>query len=641
MSLSKNREDAKRMTITRSLGIELEIQLNVGAVLNLILPYIVMLSANRRRDQGEQWFKTATLLVTTPADLSPDGSVSDEALQNRIRAGIVNELRIVRDLTGKENNAPVKVDHLQNAVNKSELANRFGVALLRLGHPARAVQFLELARSLAGSDEQMRANATVNLAQAQNSEGFSGIDIGDVQRALESQKANLDWKNAVITSTNMLLWAAASGRALDDSFIKEALALCEKLPHQVDKVNARCQLLGATASYYASRRRHAEALALRDEISKYLDLNEPPQQVGVSLNQLGRWYYEHGDYSRAAKIFTQNAATLAGYGLDQTEFESWLMAAEAWLRASNGRVGSSLRKFFTCAISVGVRHQKLKQNGENLERAEIHVENIRENVVGIWEQIPQVFDSRLLLEASRALRILAPSRINRSARWLEAAFQPANVARVKAVAEADRLVRRGEIWISHEAIVRVETTTQWNTSTGHELGDLGDPSREGSAVLFTQPLYDHGAARASAGDAEFIGGLAVFPLAPGRSLTVSESVPGVLYRGPAGTKVFKDVWGSERFPYSLDIHLAPGLVPLQLRFRQATSEPSATIEFNQSGAHIRLTPPRSGGTRWRSEILLIFHENSKFVDFISSNAVASIPLPFALWELLLSQNKPS
>ncbi|MGW2788165.1 CHAT domain-containing protein, partial [Streptomyces populi] len=209
------------------------IMLSADFVLTDVLPHAVALADLRRpesKERARQWLHMAAMLVTTPADVSPDHSITDEALIARLRAGIVQRTRTLWRRDGKDNDNTTEIDWLAQGTDKAELANRFGMVRTPLDEPDRAALFFKAARDLAEPGSAVWANATSNLADTLRRRDASGDAVlGHYRAALRLQVEQGDLRNASITEANLLRRAASTGTSLGRQFIPRALARARAL----------------------------------------------------------------------------------------------------------------------------------------------------------------------------------------------------------------------------------------------------------------------------------------------------------------------------------------------------------------------------------------------------------------------------
>lgn len=290
------------------------IRMGAQFALGQILPFVCILADNRRDDEAREWFSIAAKLVTTPADVASDGSVSDESLRQRIRDGIPQSHRRVAlgASQGGSREEVIEIDILGSAVPKSELANYFGIARKRLREANRAVAFFQLAVELAKPGTEQSAAAQSNLGNAMREAGMAQGDMRGLLEARATQVQLGDLTNACTTTANLMRAAAQAHVPIEEGLVAEALRWTAHFDSERNRATHTSDLLGASSSYYASRGDHKAARQAVDKIADFLEAPYPFPQIAVHLNELLQWYLEQDDFGRAANLGLRNGEKLAG-----------------------------------------------------------------------------------------------------------------------------------------------------------------------------------------------------------------------------------------------------------------------------------------------------------------------------------------
>lgn len=585
------------------------IQFAAKMVLDDILPFVTILVNLQKEELARWWFNMAAKLVTTPDDLQPDGVVTDEALIRRIREGIREKLRSFYSESDDSDNE-VWLDHLEMAVNKSDLANRFGAACLHLKDYERATAFFGAACDLAEPGSVFFANATSNLASTLKQVNRYEESIIEYQKALIEQEQLQDYRNAVITVANMFRSAARARRKIDEVIMQKALAWADALPVSADRIKCRCDLLGASACYYASLDKHEKAAAACENISHYLQEPFPTPDVAVHLNESVDLYYEKKKYSEAATQACINAASLEASNLLNVATRTYGFAGECALQA----YGVSHRKtflslFLECSQEVG---GALRSSPNLFKELELGgwTETTWENTLSLWQQLADKNERVLALQAYKSVKAWEPHRKDNIWELLANAYHLRNMEAVQSLAVNGALQRRANLSIGMDMQIAVDrTTARRDLVIGAERATLAP-----DIVYGYQPLYDSTSrSLLHEGNVEFVAGGAVYTLRDGESITIREEDVQVLKTDGQGTFLYQEVWGSRLIPYELSIDLAQGLIPLELELDTLFgSTPRGNIRFDRSGCRITI---KSGdddekvqNQTWLAEVRLIFRK---------------------------------
>lgn len=592
---------------------ELAARMTIGS----IIPFIAILADLGEEEAARSWLSTAAKLVVTPDELSSDGSVADEALIRRISEGVHQQMRAIAVNGGTE--TQVSIDILQDAVNKSELANRFGVACLHLKDYERAVSFFEAARDLAEPGTDHYANAVSNLSNAlreiRTDEALDGY-----KRAFMEQERLEDYRNAMTTTANMLRVAIRNRQSVDEESITKALAWADALTLSSERVRYYCDLLGAAASYYASHGKHDLAAEACAQISRYLEEPFPVSQVAVHLNELVEWYYEVGLYSKAVRQALANAASLQRAQLPDTATRTYALASECALQAYNSsRKMHFLGAFLDCSQQIG-RALRLHPNLRG-ELGDI-VEHVWENTQSLLKQLGDRGERALALKAYMSAKAWDPTLEDPAWELLANALHPLNKKAIRTLATNGAYLREATLTIGSNLSVIVEKTTRREDGRSAQLkGAIPE------TVYGYWPCYPK-ARPLSLGGAKVAAGSAVYSLRDGESITIREELFDALRAGGSDTFFYQQLWGSRLIPYRLVISLAKGLVPLivevgvlpfnlKMLKRFLEPRPEASIRFHRKGCLIEIVPrPIAGFTTqyepWLQEIRMMFKRTSKF-----------------------------
>ncbi|MFF0163890.1 hypothetical protein ACFYRY_41320 [Streptomyces sp. NPDC005263] len=536
-------------------------------------------------------FELAAKLVTVPSDLEPDGSVTDKALIQRIRTGNPMHSTTVwsRDGSGTGHET---VDLLAFAVqDKGELANRFGVVRLRLQEFDAAVAFFEAAGELATAGSPVAVNAASNLATARGLTGDRSV-TDQHSRSFTVQLAAGDVDNALVTATNLLLHAALGGRRVDEAFLARILPLTERIASPVLRTAHRSAVLGALSVYHASVGDHARAAEVYADLVPLL--NRSQRETVCHLNDLAEWYYQQDDHARGVEQGFRTAQALDRAKLPVEAALSYLQVANCVLLAP-GNVWRKryLRRFLQCSRRLG---ELSRIDPEVARSEEERLGQTLENTRGIWCQLQSLGLRRLALLAYEAQRAWPDGEVHESWETLAHAFHRRNVVTVHELA-AQGLLRR-------DATVRLGPGPHATVSTVTRRSDSPSSGRPG--VYATMPL--HGTGRLAGTDnVRQVGRGVVFRLGPGEYAAVSEHGVEAVVSGVHGGSLYRGLWGSRIFTYSLVITVPAPIGAIDVRcFRVAGADPQVRKVREPTGTRVYVTAERP----WLSHISVAVDDGS-------------------------------
>ncbi|MFI0219376.1 hypothetical protein [Streptomyces lydicus] len=609
------------------------IRLSASFVLEDVLPFVRTLAEFDRPEahhEARWWLQIAALLVTTPSDKSPDGSITDQALINRIRTGIIQRFTVAwsrQEGRAEGSDRAATIDLLGQAVNKSELANRFGVAQLQLGEPGRAAPFFEAARDLAPGGSDRRANAISNLAEALRQQaGLASESLTQYQEALAEQLRHRDWRNASVTAANMLRHASRSGAVLAPRFLPRALARTDAIEPENARLHHRCALLGAGACYRAAHGDYAAAARLRDENAACLDIAGPAP--ARHLPDLARWYHDAGDHARAVRQSIADGKALERAHLPDAAARSYLHAAAAALDAYDDGRTRHLEDFLECSKRLGTilrgRSRLAEQLGDGPKWA-------YENTTSLWRGFAERRWYRQALRAYYALQSWPGNHEEADWELLSYARHPRNEAAVKALAAHGLLRRTATVRATSDGTATLAVTT----ARGHNTADTPaiPPVIYGCLPFPGEPEPQPGVA--------FVAGAAIYELREGRPVTLHQSEYQPLPTDGRGTYLYRETWGSVSVLHDVEVILAPGLAPTSVQCApRAGAKPDTAIQFRPDGCHITVRPPDDGSgigeAYWLADLVVTFRSVPEL-----SAALADPDSPFAheipigLYSLLL------
>jgi len=593
---TEDRPDSIQGIPARALGEAGFILIAAKLVLGEMLPFVRTLTEFHDADldrEARMWLQMAALLVTTPGDVSEDGSVTDDALIGRIREGVLQEHRVVWSPKG-DSGGTTSIDLLAQAVDKSELANRFGVACLHLGDHDRAVRFFELARDLAEPNSPRYANALSNLANALRQSQAGAVEtLASFHDALVGQEAAGDARNAAVTLANMLRLASRSDvMKVEERLIDRILAMATAIQPESAAANSRCDILGAAAAYHASRGQHARAAALTEEIARLLDRSGPGAVVHMS--ELPTYYYDSRDYVRAASRAMTNAELLERAHLYESAARSYGFAAQVAARAYDAhRSTRNLVTFLDCSQRLARLLRSRTYIGAVLGD---FPQRLAQDTKSLWKQFGDRHEIYMALRAYAAKKSW-DGREEPDWEMLSYAYHPRNLAAVRTMAHEGVLRREARVGIRPDSGVSVEVSTlRQDAATATDVSSYPD-------VVFGSILVGDLTVTSVRGvtDWHHVAGALVFQLRDREGFTFEVRQPLDVLIPVDQVFAYRDVWGSRLIPYRLEISLAPGLVPIPeaVRVQPLSGDPPEdTIRFRSGHAEIVLQAEGPGWTPW-------------------------------------------
>jgi hypothetical protein len=609
--------------------VKLAAQLTLGE----ILPFVVLLADLLAEDRARFWLDMAAKLVTMPADLSPDGSVSDMALIQRIRQGIQQRVRIYSP-QGNDSDSITSIDLLEGVINKSELANWFGIACLHLKDMDRAITFYQAARDLAEPGSEYFANASSNLSNALRQTNRYQESLTGYRQALMDQERLQDYNNAIITTSNMFRAAAQADLVIDEAIMQKAMIWAEARPLPGDRLKSQCDLLGALSCYYASRGKHQQATLTCQRISQHLNDTFPIPDVLVHLNELVEWYYTMGQFSRAADLALTNAALLNAKRLTDVAARTQIRAGASALRAYEVNYDKRfLRMFLESSKEVG---RARRSNPDLLNETELRdwLAYTWKNTQSLWTQLADKQDRVLALLAYESVKAWEPDHEDPAWELLAKAYHPRNREVINSLAANGSLRRKATATVDDQMRVVVDVTTV-RSDVESASGSVSLPR----VVFGYLPLYNRTEpSLVGQSKAEFVAGVAAYSLAGGERVRVQEEDVDALRTDGEQTYLYERVWGSRMIRYDLSIHLAPGLIPIEMKCARLFGPALvATVRFDRSGCRIAVkTEDTTSVDAWLANVRLIFRKIPGLEPvFNDSTGLFANEMPWSLYTLTL------
>ena len=576
-----------------------EYKLMVQFTFDYILPFIRILTRTKEADRARGWLEIAAKMVTTPADISPDGSVKIETLINRIQTGVQQKHKVVWSAEKHERDRVVTIDLLGQAVNKAELLNRFGIAYKSLEDFDIAIAFFEAAKSMADPLSQDYANITSNLSTTLF-ESNKGDSTDDYYESFNKQIGLGDFGNALVTFANILRFSANLNKTVDESLLNAVFTYLDNLDASSEKAKHSCDLLGALACYYASRGNYNAAERTCREIANFLQEPYPVSDIARHLNEVIKWYYDREDYDNALKLGFMNANYLLKAEMLADAILTFCANCETALLAYDQNPDDCyIEEFFSSSKQIG---NMLKRKIQINSRFEEYIENIWFNTKNIWKQVSSIGKIELALEAYETVRIWEREEKDKAWETLRNTVHKRNLESIQLLAKSNSLHREATVFISSDLQVAVHKLTKRKDT--HDLKEMGCPS----IVYGYLPLYKSSVPKVIAGDdVFFVMNRAVYSIRNEDQIEILEKSVRALTTYGIGKYQYQEIWGSKTIPYDVTILLAPGLIPLEIQCRtRSKNSPSKSIWFDNGSCHVHLKSKGNGAEAWLAEITIVF-----------------------------------
>lgn len=551
-------------------------RLMVHTTYEVILPLAKDCCDVAMQEAAHRLFALASVMVTIKPDLAEGTPPTPLTVLRRIRQGVPQAAQVYG--SGER----VEFDQLENAVNRSDLANRFGIVLRGLGDESSAVSFFELATELASGESPDHFNAAANRWRLAD-------PLARLPQLFDEQLAAGDLDNAGITGSNLLLAAGAAKQPLPPDLLRKI----EALPEQVSGVEARaaaeCQHLGSIAVYHAGLGRFAEAESCTERIGEHLSARPITEPGGLSrattsaralfehLNEIGAFEAACAEGSRVAERLGR--AELLEETL-RAHFAVCRTAIEGYRQRGSDRF---LATFLEHSRSAGrlVHDRPGLANGLS-----DMVEAVAENTTSIWHQAEANGQLEVALIAYDAQRCWRHGVTDPAWEFLRAARSEPNLEAVAAVAATGDLRRSATVSIGDDFLVTAKVTTSRSAAPG-------------PPVISMWPFSSHLNSYSCAPDgAHIVARHLVMPLMPNGSMTVQETGLPHLHGDGRGCYLYSDVWGSRTIGYALDLRLPIRLLPQKIRL-EGVARDTVMIEmrFVSDGCEVRIAP-HSDSVRW-------------------------------------------
>nr|WP_315249420.1 CHAT domain-containing protein [uncultured Duganella sp.] len=565
--------------------------------------------------QTRRLFALASVMVTIPADLAAGTPPAPQTVLERIRQGIPQLAQVV----GSGERA--ELDQLENAVNRSDLANRFGIVLRGLDDESSAIEFFELASELAKVGSRDQLNARANRWKRAD-------PLAKLPQVLQEQLGAGDLGNAAISGSNLLRSAGAARQQLPS----DLLGKIENLPDRISGVEARasvlCLLLGGFAVYYAGVGDFAEAQACSARIGDHLAARHFSDPGGLAHATTGaRALFEHlhetGSYAAACDEGVEVVARLRQAELHEEALRVHIAICSSAIRGYEQR---RQERFLTAFLENSALAGRLVQDWPNL--AEVlpdMVDWVAQNSSSIWQQAAANGQLWLALLAYEAQRSWPDGVTDRAWELLRAARSESNRAAIANLAATGDLHRFVSVVIDDEFRVAAEVTTLRSAT-------IGPP------VISSWPLSSlPNDCSCGPESARIVARHVVGALTPDSRVIAREVSLPHLQGDSRGAYLYSDVWGSRTISYSLELRLPARLLPQRIRLQGVARDTVAIdMRFVPDGCEVRIAP-RNKDVRWlgRLDIFCFDVKDTKF-PFVAADGPFGNWVPVELFEQMMS-----
>jgi hypothetical protein len=506
----------------------------------------------------------ASVMVTTRDDLEGNTSAPPSVVRERIRKGVPHAARTYNP--GHEPGGPVEFDLLSNAVSRSELANRFGIAFRHLKAETEVLAFYQLALELAEPGSPEYQNAISNLSALTD-------DANSLARALLAQEQSGDIGNMITTGTNWLRSSARSRDEVSQSIVEKLESAAGRLESTEARFFAGCDVQGALSVYYASQARDGEALACVHAIGAMLIAAASHRTTGlgpavVHLRELLQWYDDRQNYWRVCEV----GPVVAGY-LQRANLASEEVRVRIVTASSAGMAYNRIQKqmYLETLLEQSAATGRILRHSAELERElSDWIPTLRENTLNAWQHVQKRGPVELALLAYET-HLAWPGGTRLDAwEWVRAAYSPANTGLVADLARVGDLRRSIRVTIDNDLRETIAVVNTHAVSSGHDV------------VFCTWPIKTDLHAGANADDRIVHAcGIAVIKVRSGDEVELRELSSRHLYGDGKMDYVYADSWGSSIFDYDFVIEFPPRFIPLHI-------ELTASNVAMTSGLAIRL-----------------------------------------------------
>ncbi|TAU35388.1 CHAT domain-containing protein [Rhizobium ruizarguesonis] len=594
-------------------------RLMAQTVLNLVLPIAADCAAIHLIEDAMRLIALASIMVTIQEDLQAGFPPQPEIVRNRIRRGVPLPVKVYG---GTEET--LEIDMLGNSVDRSDLANRFGIAFRRIGDEFNAIAFFELAESLAPAGSNNLRNAAANRSRLAS-------PLIDLPEIFVQQFAAGDYANACVTGSNLLRYAGQKKASLADEIVQQICTSPTHLYTTEERIGAECEMLGSLAVYRASQGRIDDAVACTERICQSITSGVFAKGGGlaratVSARSLLEYFaerkifrlaFEQGErvctYLSRAELFDEQA---------RTHLALCSIALDAYQCTGTERF---IERFLEHSSSAGALLKDRPEAGVDLE---VWLGPIFRNTVGVWQQSDASGNLNLAVMAYDAQRRWRDGTTQAQWEMLRAARSQDNIKAVKELAASGDLFRSARVLIDSELRVSASISTHRSSRPVPK------------AVLSLWPFAPTSEMPAEPGQGVSIAARhGVMILKAGETATIWEHDLPHFRRDTRGACLYSDVWGSDSIVYTLEIEMPRRLLPQHIDFEGIDRRRMALdIRFYEHGSQLRISsrdPEKS--EPWRARMnLFCFDIGLARLPFTESGSPFCEWIPFELFEHMMN-----
>jgi hypothetical protein len=520
-----------------------------------------------------RWFlHVAASLIARPEDLDADHDLPDDVVITQVKTGLHVS---AQQVTGPGDTA--RIDLLDGSgVSRSRVLHQFAELHERLGNQRSAARFHD---------------------------------------AIEDSGVQTDGHTEFVVAVRRLRDAASGGHDIPKGFARQALRMTDSIERLVTRAEHRSEILGALATYHASRGDHHRARATIAEIAR--DMTELGVRPSNPFNALAVWYYEHGAYDRSLSCAMSNAEIL----LEARHFEASArncgfvarLALKAYQQNPEKR---RLRTFFEYSGRLG---RILKAQPAVRATVSEQATDIWDNTKSIWQQLADRGDWRLALRGYTAQKAWPQGETLPDYELLANAEHPRNIAAIKQLAADGLLARLGRVTIDSDFLVDTHLTTYWEDMYGIGTGP--------ETVYGISPSLG-----AEQSEASVVAGVAVYELTNYDDVQISRERTSLRDAAKDQGGFYVETWGSTMLRYDVTIELEPGLVPLMVMYTpKSATRPRTRIRFESMGCLIELS---SESEPWLGEISMFVGKAPELYQRTFRQVPYTLGLDFATYNRL-------
>lgn len=291
--------------------------------------------------------------------------------------------------------------------------------------------------------------------------------------------------------------------------------------------------------------------------------------------------------------------------LSHPERELLTTCARAWENAWGRKRATFLPMFCVAATQLG--HALATAGRASGISTATPLGLVARNCRVAWEYGARQNEMAHAVQAYHAYVAWVPSARTEEADAVAAAYRPENRTAVRRLTRQGRLTRTFELNVDGSLNTTLRTTVTWSEGTTASETvlsvEVALPAEENVACDGAHFRY----CRES--------GWAVFRIASGETVSLTERLPSAVVTLEADTFLLAGIWGSLIVPHELTIQLHPDFIPLRLEREPVGKGRSvATVRFVPEGTIVTL---RTSQRSWLERVALLFRRAVGALDLLT------------------------